>query len=590
MQGGLDELREDLAALGLPPETAAWVQFAADGIRSWIVAGISALASGVAAWATIGILTVFLTFFVLRDGAHAWEWLLQSTPAGKRERIEASSRDALERVGGYLRGTAILSAALAAAYGAFLVLLGVPTPGLLAVVVFLGGFVPYLGNFVAMVVLLLVALSTVGPQTTLILLILMMVAHSLLNNLLRPVVYGRSVHLHPALVLIALPVGAAMAGIVGLFAAIPVTAVGVALGGATINALEPDPEAYPDVEVSGWVDRLAQWSWRVLAALGVAAVAVFVVAQAPLVVIPIVLAGVIAATVVPLAGRLRSRGWGGTRAALAATGGAFAAILVVVILAVVALAPPIAEAIGAAIDGGQELSDGTDGALGWVGTLAQTFGVGVLRAISAVVSATGAMTVVLILSALLSFYFLRDLPIGWRGILQRARSWRRAELDTAGRDAVDILGSYMFGTAAISAVGAVAQFLIMVILGIPYALPVAILSFFACFIPYVGGFVTTGLAFLLTVAVGSQSDIVIMFVYTIVINIVQGNIVTPLVYKAAVNLHPAVVLLAIPAGGAVAGIAGMFLAVPFLAVVAATWRPVLRLLGDEPPRSGVSHR
>ena len=49
------------------------------------------------------------------------------------------------------------------------------------------------------------------------------------------------------------------------------------------------------------------------------------------------------------------------------------------------------------------------------------------------------------------------------------------------------------------------------------------------------------------------------------------------------NLHPAVVLLAIPAGGAVAGIAGMFLAVPFLAVVAATWRPVLRLLGDEPP-------
>ena len=241
-----------------------------------------------AAWATIGILTVFLTFFVLRDGVQAWAGLLQATPAEKRERIEASSRDALERVGGYLRGTAILSAALAVAYGAFLVLLGVPNAGLLAVVVFLGGFVPYLGNFVAMVVLLLVALSTVGPQTTLILLILMMVAHSVANNLLRPVVYGRSVHLHPALVLIALPVGAAMAGIVGLFAAIPVTAVAVALGGATINALEPDPNPAP--EVSGWVDRLAQWSWRLLAALGVAAVAVFVVAQAPLIVIPIVLA------------------------------------------------------------------------------------------------------------------------------------------------------------------------------------------------------------------------------------------------------------------------------------------------------------
>jgi predicted PurR-regulated permease PerM len=73
-----------------------------------------------------------------------------------------------------------------------------------------------------------------------------------------------------------------------------------------------------------------------------------------------------------------------------------------------------------------------------------------------------------------------------------------------------------------------------------------------------------------------------MFVYTIVFNLVQGNIVTPLVYNRAVNLHPAVVLLAIPAGGALAGIAGMFLAVPILAVIATTWRTVLFLMGDRP--------
>ena len=59
-----------------------------------------------------------------------------------------------------------------------------------------------------------------------------------------------------------------------------------------------------------------------------------------------------------------------------------------------------------------------------------------------------------------------------------------------------------------------------------------------------------------------------MFVYTIVFNLIQGNVVTPLVYNRAVNLHPAIVLLAIPAGAAVAGIAGMFLAVPILAVIA----------------------
>jgi len=140
----------------------------------------------------------------------------------------------------------------------------------------------------------------------------------------------------------------------------------------------------------------------------------------------------------------------------------------------------------------------------------------------------------------------------------------------------------MLGTAAISAVGAVSQYAIMVILGLPLAVPIAILSFIACFIPYVGGFVTTGLAFLVAVAFGEPPQIFVMAIYTVVINIVQGNIVTPLVYNRAVSLHPAVVLLAIPAGGALAGIAGMFLAVPVLAVIAATWRSALLVLGDEP--------
>jgi predicted PurR-regulated permease PerM len=147
---------------------------------------------------------------------------------------------------------------------------------------------------------------------------------------------------------------------------------------------------------------------------------------------------------------------------------------------------------------------------------------------------------------------------------------------------VGILGGYMFGTAVISAVGAITQLLIMVVLGLPFAIPIAVLSFIAAFIPYIGGMITTGLAFLVAVEFGTPPQVLIMFVFTIVINIVQGNIVTPLVYKRAVNLHPAVVLLAIPAGGAVAGIAGMFLAVPFLAVVATTWRTVLRVLGDPP--------
>jgi predicted PurR-regulated permease PerM len=88
--------------------------------------------------------------------------------------------------------------------------------------------------------------------------------------------------------------------------------------------------------------------------------------------------------------------------------------------------------------------------------------------------------------------------------------------------------------------------------------------------------VLVGLAF------GSTTDLVILLVYTVVFNIIQGNVVTPLVYRDTVHLHAAVILLAIPAGGAIAGIAGMFLAVPILGLIGITWRPILRLLESSP--------
>ncbi len=194
----------------------------------------------------------------------------------------------------------ILSAARAAAYAVFLVVLGVPHVLPLAIFVVLGGFIPYVGPFLAMAAVLLVALGTVGPQATLVLLVLMLIANGIVNNFLRPIVYGRSVHLHPAIMIIAIPAGAAIAGIVGVFAAIPVTAFAVAIGGALVDALEPDTGPRPDRLVAGWIDRLGQWSWRLLAAVGVMAVVVFVIVQAPLVVFPVVFATMIAASVAPV--------------------------------------------------------------------------------------------------------------------------------------------------------------------------------------------------------------------------------------------------------------------------------------------------
>ena len=104
----------------------------------------------------------------------------------------------------------------------------------------------------------------------------------------------------------------------------------------------------------------------------------------------------------------------------------------------------------------------------------------------------------------------------------------------------------MVGTAIVSFAGAVMQWLTMTLLGLPLAIPISILMFFGGFIPYIGSFIVTMLGFLVAVAVGSTADIVLMGIFTIVFNIVQGNVVAPLVYGKTVSIHPAVVLLGAP--------------------------------------------
>ena len=164
--------------------------------------------------------------------------------------------------------------------------------------------------------------------------------------------------------------------------------------------------------------------------------------------------------------------------------------------------------------------------------------------------------------------------------MERVDGPARTRLHAAGTSAVRVLGGYMIGTALISAFGAVTSALIMVFLGLPLALPIGVLTFFGGFIPYIGSAITTGLAVLVALAVGTTTDVVVMMAWTLVFNIVQGNFVAPLVYGSTLNLHPAVILLAVPAGSEIAGVLGMFLVVPFVGIVAAVWRPLFGLLRD----------
>ena len=140
-----------------------------------------------------------------------------------------------------------------------------------------------------------------------------------------------------------------------------------------------------------------------------------------------------------------------------------------------------------------------------------------------------------------------------------------------------ILNGSTFGTGVVSAIAAALQFVMMTVLGLPLAFPIAVLTFFGGFIPYVGGFIASAVAFLVAVAVGGPTTVALMAVLTVVNNILIGNLVAPLVLGRTVHIHPAVVLLAAPVGAAVGGLVGMFLIVPSIAIFEATWRSIAGL-------------
>jgi putative heme transporter len=613
---GIGAARGQLAGLGLSPDGGAILQRISDTIRESVLSSLGAFVAAAANVVTIAILGGFLTFFLLLDGDRAWDWVLAATDGWRRQALMTGGLRAVDQVGSYIRGTALMAAATAALAGVLIWVLGVPFAGPLAVVVLMGAFVPYVGRALTALLIVAVTLATRGTVSAVILLVLFVVGSIALDRALARRTTGRRLELHPILAVVGLPLGFAAGGFTGLVVILPVLAFAQTAAGVIITTLgrgpttaqptlapthetpatpetpataeaaatprAPETAAPPEPSAASatsglvpvWLDRLGQWSWRALIVAAMFLVVAQVALLFPAVIMPVVMAVILAATLEPAAAALQRRGMGRGTAAMVVTVGTSAGIIVVVVVTLAALVGPMADLVSTATAG----AEGSGAQAVGIGSFVASIGSGLLSTVTSAVANVVGIVVVLLLGGFLTFYFIRDGGRVWHELTRGVPGDRRGLLDAAGTRAVDVLGGYMLGTAAISAFGAASQWVIMVLLGLPFALPLAILALFAGFIPYVGGFIATFLAFLVAVSTGDSTDIVIMAIYTLVFNIIQGNFVTPLVYGKAVSLHPAIVLLAVPIGNALAGIVGMFLVVPVAGVIATTWRAVLQTI------------
>ena len=206
-------------------------------------------ASGVQAGAGViagFVLAVAMLYFILRDGEALWAWILQRFSPEVRPAIDRAGGRAWDVLGGFVRGTAQVAMIDAVLIGIGLWLLDVPLAFALAVLVFMGSFVPYVGSFVSGLVAVLVGFADGGWELALAVLGLVLLVQFVEGTFLQPMIQSRSVHLHPAVVLLAVTAGGSLFGIAGAYLAVPVTAVVAAVfGSLSSEEPEPDPAAYP---------------------------------------------------------------------------------------------------------------------------------------------------------------------------------------------------------------------------------------------------------------------------------------------------------------------------------------------------------
>ena len=198
---------------------------------------------------------------------------------------------------------------------------------------------------------------------------------------------------------------------------------------------------------------------------------------------------------------------------------------------------------------------------------------------SGVLVGVSAFTSVLInalLTLVLAFFFLKDgrrfLP--WlRRLLGRTAGGHVVEV--AGRS-WDTLGGFVRTQALVGLIDAVLIGLGLVIVGVPLALPLAVLTFVAAFAPIIGAITVGAVAVLVALVAKGYVAAIIVFVIVLVVQQLEGNLFLPWLQGRTLNLHAGVVLLTIVLGSTLFGVAGAFLSVPAVAVLAV----VLRYLNE----------
>lgn len=188
------------------------------------------------------------------------------------------------------------------------------------------------------------------------------------------------------------------------------------------------------------------------------------------------------------------------------------------------------------------------------------------------VSAATSAVITVVTALFLTFLFLKDgekfLPwlrrasgpsVGWHLSEVLSRAW-------------NTLSGFIRTQAIVSLIDAIFIGIGLVIIGVPLAVPLAIITFFGGFIPIVGAFAAGALAVLVALVSNGPQGALWVILVVVLVQQLEGNVLSPMLQSKSMNLHAAVVLLSVSLGSTLFGIPGAFLAVPVVAIIAVVFR------------------
>jgi putative heme transporter len=359
--------------------------------------------------------------------------------------------------------------------------------------------------------------------------------------------------------------------------------------------------------IPGWLDTCAALAWRVLVVVAALFLAVLVLGRLDVVVVPVIGALWISAVLVPPARWLHRHGW----PSLAATWAVFLVGLALIVGLGWWLVPLVGAQLGPL---GRTLAESVDSFRHWLAQgplhLSQAqidrytsevrdrlTGAGTGGAIAGgrllQGAASGIRLIVhglatVVLTVVVSFFFVKDGHVMSDWFLEQFQPSTAARLRSIGSRMWTTLSGYVRGTAINGLVNAILMSVGLLLLGVPLIPAIAVLTFAGGFFPIIGAFASGAVAALVALAAKSLGTAGLVVVLTVAIHHVEGYLVGPIVLGRAVRLHTLVVLLALTAGGTVAGVLGAFIAVPLTAVTVAVIDELRR--PDRSPKAAEGRR